>query len=80
MAIALIIFGLGWFITGIPQAKPLVDGLWALNDELWPMEAGLLRILSTIVHNLWNGIFALPVSPAVQQEWLQLQLDRTGLP
>ena len=61
-AIALIVFGLGWFIAGIPQAKPLVDSLWALNDALWPMEAGLFGALSTIVHNLWNGIFALPVS------------------
>lgn len=62
MAIALIVFGLGWFIAGIPQAKPLVDSLWALNDTLWPMEAGLFGALSTIVHNLWNGILALPLS------------------
>jgi hypothetical protein len=62
IAVALIAFGVGWFVVGLPQAKPLVDGLWALNDALWPMETGAFHGLSTFVNNLWKGSLALPLS------------------
>ena len=62
MAVTLIVFGVGWFMVGLPQAKPLVDGLWALNDALWPMETSALYAVSTFVSNLWRGAGALPFS------------------
>ncbi|MEP7198220.1 MAG: hypothetical protein ABI874_00270 [Chloroflexota bacterium] len=61
LALALIVFGVGWFVVGLPQAKPLVDGLWALNDALWPLEQGLVRLLSTFVGNVWRSVSALPL-------------------
>ena len=62
IAVTLIVFGIGWFVVGLPQARPLVDGLWALNDALWPMETGAYHALSTFVSNLWRGAGALPLS------------------
>jgi hypothetical protein len=62
IAVVLIVFGVGWFAVGLPQAKPLVDGLWALNDALWPLETGSFHAVSTLVNNLWNGGSALPFS------------------
>src|SRR5947209_9662851 len=62
LAIALIVFGVGWFVVGLPQARPLVDGLWMLNDALLPIEASAFGAVSTFVHNLWIGAAALPLS------------------
>lgn len=62
VSIALIILGIGSFMLSLPQAKPLVDMLWALNDALVPMWDALLSPLSTFVNNLWRGAGALPLS------------------
>ena len=61
LALSLIVFGLGWFILTLPQARPIVDGLAGLGMALLPPLEDAIHSLSTFVNNLWMGATALPL-------------------
>jgi hypothetical protein len=62
VSVTLIVVGLIWFISGLPQATPAVEWLWATGGYMRIQFAAGLALLSTFVNNLWRNANALPIS------------------